>query len=144
MDGREIVSAIRARLADRLGKDRYEVWFSPTTELSLRDQTLQVTVASGESAQLDFKMDERAVTLDELVVTGYSVTARRERTGAQAQLKRDKIEVMPITTADQAIQGKTAGVQVRTNTGQPGGAVGTDVTQLLRHATAPGRGSSAR
>ena len=84
--------------------------------------TLPVTVNAGEAAQLEFKMEERAVTLDELVVTGYSVTARRERTGAQAQVKREKIEAMPITTADQAIQGRTAGVQVRSNTGQPGGA----------------------
>jgi chromosomal replication initiator protein len=46
MDDRELVSTIRARLADRVGNDRYEVWFGPTTQLSLRDQTLVVGVPS--------------------------------------------------------------------------------------------------
>jgi chromosomal replication initiator protein len=43
-DDREIVSAIRARLADRLGKDRYEVWFGPGTQLVVRGEELVVTV----------------------------------------------------------------------------------------------------
>ncbi len=46
MDDREIVSAIRARLAERIGKDRYEVWFGATTQLAVRDQSLVVTVPS--------------------------------------------------------------------------------------------------
>ncbi len=45
-DDREIVSAIRARLADRIGGDRYEVWFGPTTQLALRGDTLIVSVPS--------------------------------------------------------------------------------------------------
>src|SRR5688572_16628201 len=84
--------------------------------------TRTITVTAGQNAPVEFRMEERAVTLDELVVTSYAVTPRRERTGAQTQVTRDKIEVMPITTAEQAIQGRTAGVQVRTNNGQPGGA----------------------
>ena len=84
--------------------------------------TRNVTVSAGTNAPIDFQLEERAVTLDELVVTSYAVTPRRERTGAQASVTRDKIAVMPITTVDQAMQGRTAGVQVRTNNGQPGGA----------------------
>jgi TonB-dependent starch-binding outer membrane protein SusC len=79
-------------------------------------------VTAGQTVTQDFALEERAITLDELVVTGYSVTPRREKTGAQTQVTREKIEAMPITTVDQALQGRTAGVQVRTNNGQPGGA----------------------
>ncbi|MBI3839161.1 MAG: chromosomal replication initiator protein DnaA [Planctomycetia bacterium] len=43
-DDREIVSAIRARLADRVGKDRYEVWFGAGTQLSVRGEKLVVSV----------------------------------------------------------------------------------------------------
>jgi len=84
--------------------------------------TQDVTVAAGQTVNLDFRVQERVITLDELVITGYSVTPRRERTGAQAQVTREAIAVMPITTVDQAMQGRTAGVQVRMNSGQPGGA----------------------
>jgi chromosomal replication initiator protein len=45
-DDREIVSAIRAQLADRIGKDRCEVWFGAATQLSVRGTTLVVTVTS--------------------------------------------------------------------------------------------------
>ena len=45
-DDREIVSALRARLADRVGKDRYEVWFGRSTHLAIRGGTLTVGVPS--------------------------------------------------------------------------------------------------
>ncbi len=45
-DDREHISAIRARLAERVGVDRYEVWFGPTTQLLLRSDSLQVSVPS--------------------------------------------------------------------------------------------------
>lgn len=45
-DDREIVSAIRARLADRIGKDRYEVWFGAITQLAVRGENLVVSVAN--------------------------------------------------------------------------------------------------
>jgi chromosomal replication initiator protein len=43
-DDREIVSAVRASLVERVGRDRYEVWFGATTELLLGDGTLTVVV----------------------------------------------------------------------------------------------------
>lgn len=46
MDDREVVSAIRARLADRIGNDRYEVWFGTTTQLAVRGETLAVSVVN--------------------------------------------------------------------------------------------------
>jgi chromosomal replication initiator protein len=41
---REIVSAIRGHLADRVGRDRYEVWFGPGTDLQLGSGSLTVIV----------------------------------------------------------------------------------------------------
>ena len=43
-DDREVVSALRARLVDRVGKDRYEVWFGPSTRLCVRGGTLTIGV----------------------------------------------------------------------------------------------------
>jgi chromosomal replication initiator protein len=44
MDDREIVTAIRARLADRVGQDRYEVWFGATTQLAVHGENLVISV----------------------------------------------------------------------------------------------------
>jgi chromosomal replication initiator protein len=45
-DDRELVSAIRSRLSERVGQDRYEVWFGPSTQLAVRGDTLQVSASS--------------------------------------------------------------------------------------------------
>jgi chromosomal replication initiator protein len=45
-DDRDIVAAIRARLAERVGRKRYEVWFGRTTQLALCGESLVVSVPS--------------------------------------------------------------------------------------------------
>jgi len=45
-DDTEIVSALRAALAHRLGSQRYELWFGPGTQLQLADGTLAITFPS--------------------------------------------------------------------------------------------------
>ena len=42
MDDKEIVSAMRASLADKVGRERFELWFGPTTRLVVRGGTLRV------------------------------------------------------------------------------------------------------
>jgi chromosomal replication initiator protein len=43
-DDRETIAALRSRLADRIGKERYDVWFGPSTQLCVRGETLVITV----------------------------------------------------------------------------------------------------
>jgi len=45
-DDMEIVSALRLALADRVGQDRFDLWFGPGTRLELGDEVLSVTVAN--------------------------------------------------------------------------------------------------
>jgi chromosomal replication initiator protein len=45
-DDRDIVAAIRAQLAERIGKDRCEVWFGAATQLAVEGETLVVSVAN--------------------------------------------------------------------------------------------------
>ena len=64
---REIVSAIRARLADRLGNDRYEVWFGATTQLAVRGQHLIVTTPNQffqDWLRTHFRKDLEAASLE--------------------------------------------------------------------------------
>lgn len=46
MSDKEVVSAVQAALADRVGRERYECWFANNTELKLVDGTLYVQVGS--------------------------------------------------------------------------------------------------
>lgn len=42
MDDREVVSAVRAALADKVGQERFDLWFGASARLDLRDQTMLV------------------------------------------------------------------------------------------------------
>lgn len=66
-DDREIVSEIRARLADRVGKDRYEVWFGATTQLAVDGESLVVSVPSRffqDWLRANFRKDLEASSLE--------------------------------------------------------------------------------
>lgn len=58
--------------------------------------------------------------LDEVVVIGYSTQRKSDLTGAVGQLKGVDIENFTYTNADQALQGRMAGVSVQTQGGAPG------------------------
>lgn len=58
--------------------------------------------------------------LDEVVVVGYGVQQKKLITGASVQVKGDDIQKQSTTSALQALQGQTPGVQISSTSGQPG------------------------
>lgn len=46
MNDKDIVSAVRASLADKIGRDRFDVWFGPATRLTLDGKSLVVEASS--------------------------------------------------------------------------------------------------
>jgi TonB-linked SusC/RagA family outer membrane protein len=61
--------------------------------------------------------------LGEVVVTGYGTQAKSEVTGSISAISGKEIERLPVQTFDKALQGRAAGVQVTTNSGQPGSGI---------------------
>ncbi len=57
------------------------------------------------------------------MVVGYGTQKRKDLTGAVSSVTAAQIEKVPVTTLDQALQGRSAGVQVTNNDGAPGGGV---------------------
>ena len=56
-------------------------------------------------------------------MVGYGTQRRKDVTGAISSVSAATIEKVPITTLDQALQGRAAGVQVTNNDASPGGNV---------------------
>lgn len=83
--------------------------------------TRQVTVTAGRTATADFQLQTEAVALDELVVIGYGTVRRSDLTGSTSPIKTREIEDLPLTSVEQALQGRAAGVQVIQSSGAPGG-----------------------
>lgn len=58
--------------------------------------------------------------LNEVVVTGYGTSKRKDLTGSIATISSKDFVKGPITTPEQLIAGKVAGVQITPNNGMPG------------------------
>jgi len=80
-------------------------------------------VAIGTASTLNVSMLNDDELLQEVVVTGYGVQQKREITGAISSIKSEDIQNVPLQSLDRALQGRTAGVQVQSANGAPGGGV---------------------
>lgn len=80
-------------------------------------------VQIGNQTIIDVRLDVDITQLSEIIVTGYGVQEKRTLTGAVASVKGSTFDNLPMQSADRAIQGRAAGVQVAAASGQPGGAL---------------------
>ena len=69
---------------------------------------------------MNIVLKEDSETLDEVVVVGYGVQKKSSLTGAVSSVKAEDMEARTITRAEQALQGKTAGVSVLSASAKPG------------------------
>ena len=80
-------------------------------------------------------LNENSEVLEEVVVTGYGTTKKRDLVTAVSSVSADQIKDVPVTSAAEALQGKLAGVSVTTTDGAPDADVkirvrgGTSLTQ---------------
>lgn len=69
---------------------------------------------------LNVTLKEDTKALEEVVVVGYGVQKKSSVTGAISQVKAEDMQNRTITSAAQALQGKTAGVQLISTSSAPG------------------------
>lgn len=79
-----------------------------------------VTVPNTGSVTVVFPLERRAVSLEDVVTTGYGTQRRVAITGSIATVDADQANVGVISNVTQMIQGRAAGVQMTTNSGEPG------------------------
>jgi len=80
--------------------------------------TQKITV--GEKDVINVSMILEARELEEVVVVGYGVQRKSDVTGAISQVKTTDLQSRSAVTAEKAMQGKVAGVQVVNTSGAPG------------------------
>lgn len=89
------------------------------TSIGYATQEIQV----GSKTVIDVVMTPEIESLQEIVVIGYGTQKRKDVTGAISSVSAASIEKVPVTTLDQALQGRAAGVQIMNNDASPGGNV---------------------
>lgn len=60
--------------------------------------------------------------LREVVITGYTTQSRREATASIGKISGADVKFQPVASFDQLLQGKTPGVLIQSQSGQPGAA----------------------
>lgn len=95
------------------------------TMIGREQQTRPVTLAAPGIVNVpDFVLGQRALALEEVVVTGTAApTSRRAIGNAVSTVSGEQIAEATAVTIDQALQGKVAGATITSNTGNPGGGV---------------------
>ena len=78
---------------------------------------------------------ESAEFLDELVVVGYGVQRKSDLTGAISTVKESDIVSRSVASAEMVLQGKTAGVQLYTNSARPGAAPAVRIRGISSNGT---------
>ena len=83
-------------------------------------QPLEQKVSAAGSYDVQLQQDQGE--LDEVVVVGYGTQKKSVVTGAISSVKASDLESMPVTRVEQSLQGRTSGLTIAANSGQPGSA----------------------
>ena len=82
----------------------------------------RVKLKAGDS-DLQIKLEEESNALNDVVVIGYGVQKKKVVTGATIQLKGDDVAKLNTNNALQAMQGQSPGVNIISESGQPGASM---------------------
>lgn len=80
------------------------------------------TIPLAGKRQFEITLKEDTKILDEVVVVGYGQMKRSDLTGSVVSVNDEAIKKSVVTSVDQVLQGRAAGVQVQANSGMPGGS----------------------
>ncbi|MYB05403.1 MAG: TonB-dependent receptor [Gemmatimonadetes bacterium] len=80
-----------------------------------------VTVTAGQTASIDIEMSSTAISLNEIVVTGVGAETTRRALGTSVEvLSAEDVELAPVQSVDQLLQGRVSGATVSATSAQPG------------------------
>jgi TonB-linked SusC/RagA family outer membrane protein len=79
-----------------------------------------VTVAAGETAQVNIRLETSAIGLSEIVVVGYGQQQRTTVSGAVATVDSKQLTERPVARVTEALQGVTPGLTVIQRSALPG------------------------
>jgi TonB-linked SusC/RagA family outer membrane protein len=79
-------------------------------------------IAIGNKTQFSVQLKPEAKALKEVVVVGYGAQSKRDLASSTSRVSATEYKSAVINTVDQALQGRTTGVQVVETSGEPGAA----------------------
>ncbi|MBD0777265.1 TonB-dependent receptor [Maribacter sp. ANRC-HE7] len=122
-----ILNTTRGTATDFDGLYQIEVSNGETLQFSYLGYVTQTIDVSGQK-QINVALKEDAAQLEEVVVVGYGARRKSDVTGSVSSVKSDELTAFPVLEAEQALQGRAAGVVVQSNNGgEPGAPISISV-----------------
>lgn len=84
---------------------------------------LTTEVAIDNQSNINVQLTPDIRTLSEVVVVGYGEQKRKTLTGSISTVSNEDIKDLPSPSPDQLLHGRVSGVQVVSNSGEPGGGI---------------------
>jgi TonB-linked SusC/RagA family outer membrane protein len=115
----------KGTISDINGKYSVSVPQGSTLVFSYIGMEKKEVVVKSNVVNVELRADSKM--LDEVVAIGYGSSKRSTLTTSQTTVSSKQMEKTQNTTLEQAIQGRTAGVYITQNSGQPGGGISVAV-----------------
>lgn len=83
--------------------------------------TQEIVVSNRANIDIVLKSDDKI--LNEIVVVGYGMVKKRDLTGSVSSIGATELQQQPVSSFNQALQGRVSGVQVTNSSNAPGGGI---------------------
>ncbi len=101
-------------------------------------ETQEISV--GTSTNINVSLIPNTEELEQIVVIGYGTKSKSDITGSISSVQSEELNAFPVLNAEQALQGRAAGVVVQSNNG---GEPGSPISINVRGNTSIGASSAA-
>lgn len=99
------------------------------------DAVLEISYVGYRAKEINYHNQKNIVvvlantlsTLDEVVIIGYGTQLRKDLTGSIGSIKGDDIQQSKSISFSEAMQGRVAGLQVASSSGEPGSSVNVNI-----------------
>ncbi len=78
------------------------------------------TIVVGSQTTINVLLEQDVSQLEEVVIIGYGGVKKSDLTGSVSSVKAEDLVAYPAVSAEQALQGRAAGVSVQATNGEPG------------------------
>mgnify|MGYP001522753107 FL=1 len=115
-----VAGGVQGTTTDTKGKFTLKVKPSDSLTFSYLGYTSQTTKV-GSRTKFNIRLEKDASTdIEEVVVIGYGQVAKKDLTGSVSTVKMNDIKDLPTLSVDNALQGRIAGADFMSTTGEPG------------------------
>jgi TonB-linked SusC/RagA family outer membrane protein len=110
---------------DRDGRFRISAPANTILVFSFTGFTEKEVTAS--STSLNVSLSVAQTSLQEVIVTGYTTQNKKQYTGSISKISGSEVNLQPVASFEQLLQGKSPGLLIQSQSGQPGSAASVTI-----------------